>query len=790
MENLLQQLLGILVDSPGNLIYHLTLAFSVFAALQTALINRHGKPGSGRILLGLNLILIAQLALFLTSGLSWQQIVNGHIFLPIFDRAVIVFSLLWLGWLWAFPTSHRIADIAVGVLNLGVLILFFFTYSEWSREGASLDFNNTWQDWTWCFTGIGVLVVSIIAVLYRRPEGWAIGFGMALLNLAGLLAHIFFSNEGGDFGGFIRLAQLAAYPLLPGLLSRLNERPATAPALSGQPTPKESSEQPVRTPRITDPRSVHAWIALNMQQEPAQVCYGIARAVAQSLLADLCFVATAPTDGYNPVILQGGYDLIREEDVPGTILEQAKIPTLTAALQKGKATRIMASESHTADLKSMAEALRLKEAGNLLFLPLTQNNQPWGGLILLSPYSNRSWSSEDQNYLAAESESLTAILVRSQAQSSQRQEAGRLKESLAAASREADDLRQQNQQLLNDISNVRHSSDLGTPAHPDIEALLAVQKETQDALTVLQAENVRLKNLVPKNNGEIPANADVNQMERELRTVLQEIARLQNQLVQANSRVVELERQNRSGSPMEDQDREMIASVVQDLRQPMSSIMGYTDLLLAESIGILGKAQKKFLEHIRSSADRLRGLIDDLVQISSAGGSAGPNAVASVDLSEIIDGALSELSPQLLERGIQINVDLPDQLPPVYADRDSLHQITAHLLQNAGAVSPLDGTISLSTSRHRDDASEYIIFKITDSGGGIPTEDISRVFSKRFRNDTTPIQGVGDGGVGLTIVKTLVDAIGGRIWVESQAGQGSTYSVLLPTHPSSVRETS
>src|SRR5512141_2202414 len=106
MESILQQLFGILITPPGNLIYHLTLAFSVFACLQVALINRrNGMISSGRALLGLNLVLIAQLALFLSSGLAWQGVINPHIFLPVFDRAVIFFSLIWIGWLWAYPKA-------------------------------------------------------------------------------------------------------------------------------------------------------------------------------------------------------------------------------------------------------------------------------------------------------------------------------------------------------------------------------------------------------------------------------------------------------------------------------------------------------------------------------------------------------------------------------------------------------------------------------------------------------------------------------------------------------------
>jgi len=781
MDNLLQQLLGILVNPPGNLIYHLTLAFSIFASLQTALINRRSGEGSGRVLVGLNLILIAQLALFLSSGLAWQNIVSAHIFLPIFDRTVIVFSLLWIGWLWAFPQGNRLADIITGMLNLGVLILFFLTLSLWSREGASLAFNGTWQDWAWSFAGVAAVLLSLGAVLVRRPAGWAIGFGMAVLNLAGLLAHLFLSSNSGDFAAFIRLAQLAAFPLLPGLLTRQSlpsaAKPAALPA-PGAPAAAARSAQ-----RAADPRTIHPWIDLNLQTEPVRICTGVAHAIAQSMFADICYVASAPADARGPFIIQGGYDMVREDDLPGSLLEQSAVPNLAGALLKARPLRILTSEARPPDLKALGDVLKLKEVGNVLVIPLTRAGRPWGGLILLSPYSKRVWTQEDQNLLASEAEALTSILTRAQGQFERKNELDRLKDNLSAAVHELEELRVHNQQLLNDINALRQAANLPHPsASADLEALIAIQKDTQDALTSLQNENSRLKNML-KTSAAVPA--DVSQMESELRNVLQEVARLQNQLARSNSRITELERAApAAGAASPAADLQNIAAIIQELRQPMSSIVGYTDLLLAESIGILGKAQKKFLEHIRTSSERLRGLIDDLVQLTTPGQSGAEGIQPEVDLSEVIDEAVAELGPKMRERGIQLHIDMPGELPVLFSDRDAVFQITNHLLQNAAQVTPPDGTISLRAHHQRNDKLEFVVLQVTDSGGGISPDDLPRVFSQRVRPDGTPIPGIAENGVGLTVTRTLVDAIGGRIWVDSDMDGTSTFTVLLPLYTS------
>ena len=156
-------------------------------------------------------------------------------------------------------------------------------------------------------------------------------------------------------------------------------------------------------------------------------------------------------------------------------------------------------------------------------------------------------------------------------------------------------------------------------------------------------------------------------------------------------------------------------------------------------------------------------------------------APVSVNLSQVIDEAIAQCASYLRDKNIALRVDLPDQLPEMRADHDALHQILFHLLQNAGVATPSDGDISLSvrieTQEHEPG---YALLQIADSGDGIPLEDLPRVFSRLYRSDNPNIQGVGDNGVGLSIVKTLVEAHGGRIWVDSDPGHGATYSVLLP----------
>jgi signal transduction histidine kinase len=277
------------------------------------------------------------------------------------------------------------------------------------------------------------------------------------------------------------------------------------------------------------------------------------------------------------------------------------------------------------------------------------------------------------------------------------------------------------------------------------------------------------------------------QVEDELRRTLEEMARLQNQLAEANMRLIEAEKGSVATHSTE--QAEVVASISQELRQPMSSIVGYTDLLLGESVGILGALQRKFVERIKASTERVGTLIDDLIQVTTLESGLNELKPESVDLNVIIDNAMSYTSSQVREKNISIHLDLPKNLSNIHADREALQQIVIHLLQNAGAASPVEGSVDLKVRTQAEGSQEYVLIQVTDTGGGIPAEDLPRVFTRLYRADNVLIQGVGDTGVGLSIAKTLTEAQKGRIWVETKMGSGSTFSVLLPLAKNNARTT-
>jgi signal transduction histidine kinase len=186
------------------------------------------------------------------------------------------------------------------------------------------------------------------------------------------------------------------------------------------------------------------------------------------------------------------------------------------------------------------------------------------------------------------------------------------------------------------------------------------------------------------------------------------------------------------------------------------------------------------VERIKASTERINNLTDDMIQITTLEAELNDLKFEPVDLNVVIDNAMSYTSTQVREKNISMHIDLPKQLMPVQADREALQQILIHLLQNAGAATPFEGSVRLKVQTQSEGKTEYILIQVTDTGGGIPANELSRVFTRLYRADNVLIQGVGDTGVGLSITKTLTEAHHGRIWVESEQGVGSTFSVLLP----------
>ncbi len=768
MVYFLDQVFTLLTEPSGSLIHHLWLSFTVSITLFFAVTHwrSSGFPQARRTIFGLVFLLFAQIVLFILTGLGSQGLVNLPLILPPLDRAVTLFSLVWLIWLWGFPEPSRASDAAAVLISLLVAAAFALTLAGYAQYQPA-SFNQTPFDALWQTGSIAIAIIGLFLLLIRRPNGWGNGMAVFLLAFAGHLLHLLIGGVEGNFSGAVRLAYMAAYPILMTLPQRF-PAPASGPTSIKQHAPVEE-----RRRYSTDPKTFHALLALAAESTAEKVSQAITRAIAQTLLADLCFLIYL-TDNKNQMQIASGYDLIREENLEGGSLTKSLIPMLTNALQRGRPLRLPSS-STSADIKGLSDLLGLASPGHLMSVPIiTLEKDPIGGVLVLSPYSNRLWSAEDQAFLANIAISLVPIIQRGQKMNSLELKGEQAKHALELAEERIADLERQKEDLLKQMQAVRTDAQEGLAQAENLAALTKMQEESQKIIARLMQENEELR----ASKGVKKVSASAAQLEGELRMTLEEIARLQNQLAEANMRVAEAEKGTAAARSTE--QAEVVASIAQELRQPMSSIVGYTDLLMGESVGILGALQRKFVERIKAATERIGSLIDDLIQVTTFDTGLSELKPEAVDLNAVIDNAMSYTSSQVREKNISLHLELPKNVSPIYADREALQQILIHLLQNAGSASPVEGTVRLRVQTRIEENREYVLIQVSDTGGGIPADDLPRVFTRLYRADNVLIQGVGDTGVGLSIAKTLTEAQKGRIWVETEPGVGSTFSVLLP----------
>jgi signal transduction histidine kinase len=282
------------------------------------------------------------------------------------------------------------------------------------------------------------------------------------------------------------------------------------------------------------------------------------------------------------------------------------------------------------------------------------------------------------------------------------------------------------------------------------------------------------------------ANAREKPLGGELRLALEEIALLRNAVAEAEHEIASLEVNPVDASPSSEQ-LATIQSISQDLRQPLSSIVGYTDLLLGESIGILGATQRKYLERIKLSTERFSRLIDDLVQTSMVESNPTRIEREEIDICAVIQTVIKEANRTIQMKRVMLKTNLPDQPLKIISDPNALRRVLSLLLQNAGSVTPEGSEMCISARlESSENKLDFVLVQVSDRGGGIAPQDIPKVFTPR--SQTVEIQGLGKNHVDFLRLKTLIEVLGGRTWVDSEPGLGATFSILLPAVPEPTNE--
>jgi len=227
---------------------------------------------------------------------------------------------------------------------------------------------------------------------------------------------------------------------------------------------------------------------------------------------------------------------------------------------------------------------------------------------------------------------------------------------------------------------------------------------------------------------------------------------------------------------IEDMKTEFVSIVSHEFRTPLTSITGFVDLILEGDTGEINETQKEFLEIAQVETNRLAALVTDLLDVSRIETGRIELRMEPLSIGEIINAAITSLLPQATEKAVGVTARLSEESLKVKGEHDRVNQVLLNLLSNAIKYNRQGGKVDIMVSRDNG----MVQVDVVDTGIGIPSGDIPMLFTKFYKAGATAAVSTGGTGLGLFIAKSLVELHGGRIWVKSKEGKGSTFSFTLP----------
>ncbi|MCS7251062.1 MAG: HAMP domain-containing sensor histidine kinase [Anaerolineae bacterium] len=723
-----QTLARLLTEGSASLFYHLFVGLALeglwLMALETARRAPENRAAS-RLAWAAGLGLIGRMALFGSAFLESQWLPSGTL-LPPLERAVDLITWAWIGWAMMKDTPGPwLPGLHTGV----VLVVYGLSAPTWMRlslQDPGLFYAATPSDRVWMLWTLG-LAVGMIGWLLARPSLTFQRYSMlGFLALAlGALLQLNMPLAGTHLAPWVRLGALTAFPLWLASAYRL--------ALQAAPQIRPEGNG-----------SAEAWYAWSQGLLQIVQAQGDPNPFSKALKAARKFLGARWTAAG---ILQDDQLLIlaREgEGLPqaGTdlALPLSEHPQIERALSQHRSILLDPRDQPGKASQRLWEAFGMQTVGFLQVEPLVAQGHLLGAWMI--GYSRGERPEPSLNLRLGQ------------------WMAGLLAQALIL-------LQERERKATLEV------------------ALKSWQQEHEEAVRRLEARHIEERQMLQREINRWATRAAEAEEERERwRRRAEELARL-IEARESLPAVASTSEHARTPPPSplpattpKSDHQGLILALLQELRNPLTAILGYTDLLLGEAIGILGATQRQFLLRVKANIERMAGLVRETIQIAALEAGTSQLKPGVLNLAEVRDLVLQQLQPVLQERGLQVALEWPDHLPPVQADREAAQQILYHLLNNAALCSQY-GTVIRLQARLNPGTPGVLFLRVRDTGGGIPIEEIPQVFTPRYHAAMPLIHGVGD-SIGLYLARALVEASGGRIWVESEPGAGSTFTVVLP----------
>jgi signal transduction histidine kinase len=262
----------------------------------------------------------------------------------------------------------------------------------------------------------------------------------------------------------------------------------------------------------------------------------------------------------------------------------------------------------------------------------------------------------------------------------------------------------------------------------------------------------------------------------QLRSALQAANRTLERRVE--ERTAELQKALERVSELSQLKSNFISNISHELRTPLTHIKGYVELLITESLGAITEEQRYALQVSQQSTNKLETLIEDLIMVSLAARGELSIQQENVDISRLANLAVNSYTHQAQARGVSLHAVLDENVPPVQADSQKIAWALNQLVDNAVKFTPSNGRVVITVKREGEN---LVIVSVSDTGIGIPSNRLEDIFEPFHQLDSSATRRYGGTGLGLSLVRQIIEAHGSMLEVQSAEGRGSTFKFPLLT---------